>query len=184
MENKNGFTIIELIVVIAIIAVLAGIVTSNVMAYISKAKIARANTDVAEIEKALLVFNSEFGDISSVSYMSPPHYSEWVGMTEDNAYLDTNDGRHYFSEIYNNWNGFNADFLSKNAYYYVEFYEKMENCWTDPNLHVVYCDETGIFCPIISVASDDPYGYFGKKHIFCNICDCSGDMAFQTTSYY
>jgi prepilin-type N-terminal cleavage/methylation domain-containing protein len=38
MGNKKGFTIIELIVVIAIIAVLAGIVLVNVTGYINKGK--------------------------------------------------------------------------------------------------------------------------------------------------
>lgn len=183
MENKKGFTIIELIVVIAIVAILASVVTSSVVTYISKAKIARANFEVKEIEKALLIFNSEFGDISSVSYMAPVHYSEWGGMTEDNGYLDTSDGRHYFSEIYSNWDGFNADFLSENAYYYITFQEKVENCWIDPILHLSYCDKTGIFCPIVHIASDEPYGYFGKKYLFCDICDCSRDLAFKTTSY-
>jgi len=38
METKKGFTIIELIVVIAIIAVLAAIVLVNVMQYVGKAR--------------------------------------------------------------------------------------------------------------------------------------------------
>jgi prepilin-type N-terminal cleavage/methylation domain-containing protein len=59
---KKGFTIIELIVVISIIAVLATIVLANVTQYISKAKLERANADIKNIEKALIAFNAQYGD--------------------------------------------------------------------------------------------------------------------------
>ena len=49
MQKQKGFTIIELIVVIAIIAILAAIVLVNVTTYISKAKDARINSDMASI---------------------------------------------------------------------------------------------------------------------------------------
>jgi len=47
--DKKGFTIIELIVVIAIIAILAAIVLVNVTVYINKAKDARIKSDLASM---------------------------------------------------------------------------------------------------------------------------------------
>ena len=49
MNKQKGFTIIELIVVIAIIAILAAIVLVNVTVYINKAKDARINSDIGNI---------------------------------------------------------------------------------------------------------------------------------------
>ena len=48
-KSKKGFTIIELIVVIAIIAILAAIVLANVTTYINKAKDARIQSDMGSI---------------------------------------------------------------------------------------------------------------------------------------
>ena len=49
---KNGFTIIELIVVIAIIAVLAGIVLSNVTSYITSSKNAAIKANLSTLTTA------------------------------------------------------------------------------------------------------------------------------------
>ena len=49
MNKSKGFTIIELIVVIAIIAILAAIVLVNVTVYINKAKDAAIKSDIANI---------------------------------------------------------------------------------------------------------------------------------------
>lgn len=51
MKNKKGFTIIELIVVIAIIAILAAIVMVGVTQYIAKARDAKVKSDISQIAK-------------------------------------------------------------------------------------------------------------------------------------
>jgi len=53
MNKSKGFTIIELIVVIAIIAILAAIVLVNVTTYINKAKDARIKSDMGSIALAM-----------------------------------------------------------------------------------------------------------------------------------
>jgi prepilin-type N-terminal cleavage/methylation domain-containing protein len=49
MNKSKGFTIIELIVVIAIIAILASIVLVNVTSYINKAKDSAVRSDIASV---------------------------------------------------------------------------------------------------------------------------------------
>jgi len=56
VKFQKAFTIIELIVVIAIIAVLSGIVLSSVNQFRSKARDARRKADLVSIKKALLIY--------------------------------------------------------------------------------------------------------------------------------
>lgn len=46
MKNKKGFTLVELVVVVAIIGILAGILIPNLVGYINKAEKASAEQEV------------------------------------------------------------------------------------------------------------------------------------------
>lgn len=59
MQNKKGFTIIELIVVIAIIAILAAVVMVNVTGYIAKSKLAGIKSDLSRISIIAAVYADE-----------------------------------------------------------------------------------------------------------------------------
>lgn len=72
MNNKKGFTIIELIVVIAIIAVLAGIVLVSVNGYISKARNVRRISDVTSYVKALSLYYVDKGKYPDMTDDGPP----------------------------------------------------------------------------------------------------------------
>jgi len=61
MNKQKGFTIIELIVVIAIIAVLAGIVMINVAGYITKSKDAAIRSDLSNIALGMGACYAELG---------------------------------------------------------------------------------------------------------------------------
>jgi prepilin-type N-terminal cleavage/methylation domain-containing protein len=56
MKNQKAFTIIELIIVIAIIAVLAGIILANVTQYNSKGKDAAIKGQISQIRTAATDF--------------------------------------------------------------------------------------------------------------------------------
>jgi general secretion pathway protein G len=57
----NGFTLMELMVVIAIIVLLAGIMTPNVAKRLEKAKMQRAESDIAGIETAIAMYENDLG---------------------------------------------------------------------------------------------------------------------------
>ena len=64
--KKNGFTLIELIVVIAIIGVLAAILVPAMLGYVKKSKITTANTTAKSIYNAL---NSSLTDMDGEDYL-------------------------------------------------------------------------------------------------------------------
>ena len=59
MEYRRAFTLIEILIVLAIIAILAGILTPVTMSYIEGARVVRAQNDVEAIGKAILSFNED-----------------------------------------------------------------------------------------------------------------------------
>jgi general secretion pathway protein G len=61
MTNQKGFTIVELIVVVATIAVLAAIVLTNVNQYTAKARDAKRMTDLKQIRIALQMYYEQNG---------------------------------------------------------------------------------------------------------------------------
>jgi prepilin-type N-terminal cleavage/methylation domain-containing protein len=79
MNKSKGFTIIELIVVIAIIAVLAAIVLVNVTQYINKAKDSaiKANLDTIRVNAAAYMADTTLGNghfngfLATVGYTNP-----------------------------------------------------------------------------------------------------------------
>ena len=62
-ERGAGFTIIELVIVIAIIGTLAAIAVPSYYVYIEKARIAKAIGDIRIIEKEIVAFKSGTEDL-------------------------------------------------------------------------------------------------------------------------
>ncbi len=61
MKKKGGFTLVELLVVMAIIAILASIVVPNVIRYIARARLTRALSEVSGMELSLTAIMTDAG---------------------------------------------------------------------------------------------------------------------------
>jgi prepilin-type N-terminal cleavage/methylation domain-containing protein len=61
MKANKGFTLLEVAVVLAIIAILAAILTPVVTSYIDQARITRADNDVKKIAEAINLFKRDTG---------------------------------------------------------------------------------------------------------------------------
>lgn len=62
-HKKNGFTIIELLIVIAIIGLLSSVVLASLNSARQKAKIAKAKVDLNQILKAMLMYEHDTGEL-------------------------------------------------------------------------------------------------------------------------
>ena len=60
-NRRQGFTLVELMVVVAIIGMLAAVVTVNVMGQSHKASVGRVKADMATIKQAMNMFKTDCG---------------------------------------------------------------------------------------------------------------------------
>ncbi len=62
MKNNKGFSLVELIIVIAIMAVLIGVLAPQYLRYVEKSRITTDETAVSEVENALEGIMAEYAD--------------------------------------------------------------------------------------------------------------------------
>ena len=173
-----GFTLIELVVAIAIVGILASIVLINVQQYVEKAKVTRAVVDSQNIGKALQAFHTQYDDYP---WGLTPGYANTgeadfsgpdVSIVNNNEpFLTDGAGTHYLSEFYNS--NYNADYFLQGAYYNV-------------SLYLGDTDPTKIGCGLVTLTNGiDTYGW---KYIICQdcqdccdgSCDSNGDGNYNT----
>ncbi len=61
LKSQAGFTLVEVIVIAAILAILAGVLVPMVFSQIDQAKISRAESDCKSISSAILAFRKDLG---------------------------------------------------------------------------------------------------------------------------
>jgi len=87
-RKQNGFTLVELMIVIVIIGILAGVVLMNVGPQTDKARRARAVADIKEMDSALEIYHADSGVYPSTQQglqalvtqpTNPPVPRNWQG---------------------------------------------------------------------------------------------------------
>ncbi|NOZ63851.1 MAG: prepilin-type N-terminal cleavage/methylation domain-containing protein, partial [Caldiserica bacterium] len=58
---KRGFTLLELMVVVAIIVILAGIILPNYAKRVDRARMVRAEADISALETAIAMYANDMG---------------------------------------------------------------------------------------------------------------------------
>jgi general secretion pathway protein G len=107
-RSKFGFTLIELIVVIAIIAILAAVITPNAFKAIEKAKVSRVMADTKTFKTAAMAYYGDVGlwppDVypqEDPGFMTGNSYQNRCVVSPFDSYLPTN----FATIIQNNWDG-------------------------------------------------------------------------------
>ena len=72
--SRKGFTLVELIVVIAFISILAAMIAPNAYKAVRKAKIAKSAADMKTIRSALLAYATDTGKFPDPFYFRVPGY--------------------------------------------------------------------------------------------------------------
>ncbi len=107
-RNQGGFTLIELMITIAIIGVLAAIAIPNYISYRNRALVARAQADLKTIEKAVTMLALDTGLYPSKKpvgeFLGGPEESELngpeYGLTDaDDDFLDAGWAGPYIREV-------------------------------------------------------------------------------------
>lgn len=88
MKNDKGFSLIELIIVIAIMAILVAVITPNLTKYLADSKKKADETNINTIKSTV-----EQACALSGTMVTEPDSSkngQWVTLVEDSAYFDSN----------------------------------------------------------------------------------------------
>jgi general secretion pathway protein G len=101
-KGARGFSLIELVIVITVIAILAALLAPTILGQIERARISRAKSDVNELAKIVARIRNDSGgtnascltDIYNIpTKVSPPGVCSPSGSTPDNACTTANIGQ-------------------------------------------------------------------------------------------
>ena len=88
MKNDKGFSLIELIIVVAIMAVLVAVIAPNLTRYLGNSKEKADEVNIDTIRKTI----EQACAISGTEISNPQSLNTWVELDEGSAYFDSNAG--------------------------------------------------------------------------------------------
>ena len=92
-RNEKGFTLIELMVVIVILGILAGLIVPRIMGRPDEARQAKARIQIESLETALKLYKLDNGDYPTTeqglqALIEPPDVGEPAKRWRDGGYLE------------------------------------------------------------------------------------------------
>lgn len=87
LKRKKGFTMVELIVVVAIISVIAGIMVPMILHYVTDAKIASANSSASNIKKMVTYYLMELDMKMLGMKRNPNSVAQMIFMCKDGQWI-------------------------------------------------------------------------------------------------
>jgi len=92
-RNENGFTLIELMVVIVILGILAGLIVPRIMGRPDEARQAKARIQIESLETALKLYKLDNGDYPTTeqglqALIEPPDVGEPAKRWREGGYLE------------------------------------------------------------------------------------------------
>lgn len=108
-KNKKGFTLVELLVVVAIIAVLAAALVPRFMTYTERAREARAMADINTMRDVIIAWSADEGNgqlpinsndptiPNSIAAVLQKHGIKWTG--DENGIVDPWGHPYYYQQV-------------------------------------------------------------------------------------
>jgi len=140
-SNKKGFTLVELLIVIAIISILTALIITNIYSSRGKARDAKRISDIAQLQLALEQYFNKFGVYPDSNNLQTSLVSDYISVLPKDpdsgltyTYKSSNDKYDYvLSANLEYVNGATADSLPEDPYPDIS-----ENISCDP-IGLVYC---------------------------------------------